>query len=94
MDPLGARLIDELFELSSTTGDDAGMVVDALMILGLFGGGIGPGSFTVTGGASAISAGSCSARSRHHPCGLDLARGGHPVRSVVDDRRPTTTRSS
>lgn len=59
VDPLLAGSIDELFENSSTTGDDAGIVVDHLVVSSsvLGGGAVGAGAFTVTGGASAISRG-------------------------------------
>ncbi|WP_410669130.1 hypothetical protein [Amycolatopsis sp. cmx-4-68] len=59
VDPLLAGSIDEVFENSSTTGDDAGIVVDHLVVSSsvLGGGAVGTGAFTVTGGASAISRG-------------------------------------
>jgi hypothetical protein len=59
VDPLLSGFIDELFENSSTTGDDAGIVVDHLVVSSsvLGGGAVGPGAFTVTGGAAAISRG-------------------------------------
>lgn len=58
VDSLGLP-ISELFESSTTTGDDAGIVVDYLIMPTSIipGGTLGSGAFTVTGGASAISRG-------------------------------------
>lgn len=55
---LGAPIL-ELFESATTTGDDAGIVVDYLLMPQNLvpSGSLAPGSFTVTGGASAISRG-------------------------------------
>lgn len=93
VDPLVAGLVNELFELSSTTGDDAAMVVDyTLMTEDVFGGGTGSGSFTVTGGASAISRGIVLAlKLADVPAGsttLDVATPSGPLWTTTADDFP------
>lgn len=58
VDPFVPGFVDEVFENSSTTGNDAGIVVDHLVISSAdLAGSVGSAPFIVTGGAAAISRG-------------------------------------